>query len=149
MSRNLCQTDCPRCGSKRIRVWDVREGTKDDFVHRYYDEFQTMLVGDAECTDCGCKLLAWVRPPIVGIHNDDKFSFCDYNQSIDGTAHFFDLSYRSTFNDEPGPDDLPTPDVLVHFPNVIADIGSNGDTEFLWAVYNLLSRLLGCAETKQ
>jgi hypothetical protein len=57
------------------------------------------VVAAATCAKCGAKYLAWVddramRRPLGASHR------------FVGDL-FFDLSFRSTFNDEPGPDDLP------------------------------------------
>lgn len=54
------------------------------------DEYIGMLIAHAECSRCKAKYTAWVERG----HGSDRMIFTD-------------LSFRSTFNDEPGPDDLP------------------------------------------
>ena len=77
MSRNLLRTTCARCDGKVRIVGHIR-------VEQYRTE--GYYVADAECEDCCAQYAAWLGEP--------------------GQA-FHDLSYRSTFNDEPGPTDLP------------------------------------------
>jgi hypothetical protein len=75
----------------------------------YFEEYKDMLVADAECVDCEAKYLAWIqrhfwfkspyfRNPITRKPDDPPFT---------------DLSFRSTFNDEPGPEDEPKWDIRV------------------------------------
>jgi len=100
MSRNLAQQDCYFCRSMNIVLEEEpRPITKDD-CGAYLDEFQGMLVAKAHCYRCDAKYLAWIdgsaramypghpRPPSPGYPHGD-------------------LSFRSTFNDEPGPTDYP------------------------------------------
>jgi hypothetical protein len=57
-----------------------------------------MSVANAECPVCKAKYLAWVYPPTKGRHAGRSY----YHNGA-----FYDLSFRSTFNDEPGESDLP------------------------------------------
>lgn len=100
MSRNLCRTDCDVCGAEPVTLGAIRRITKED-AGRYFHEYQGMLVADAECPDCNARYLAWVKPA-PGHRETHGFYGPIY----------YDLSYRSTFNDEPGPEDLPVPDVV-------------------------------------
>jgi hypothetical protein len=58
-------------------------------------------VAAAECPQCGARYLGWIEgEPLnrcADLENGRRPLF----------GHFFDLSYRSTFNDEPGSGDLP------------------------------------------
>jgi len=64
----------------------------------YYTEYDGMMVADAECPACLAKYLAWVTGPAGSNWNSLP--------KEEGQTHV-DLSFRSTFNDEPGEDDLP------------------------------------------
>lgn len=85
MSRNLSMTDCRTCGSE-VQVTGLP----------YVKEWATtrVVVCDAECTVCHTKYTAWLNGTGGGHHHDRE-------------KPFYDLSYRSTFNDEPGEEDLP------------------------------------------
>jgi hypothetical protein len=57
-----------------------------------------MLVANAVCPSCQAQYLAWCRAPNTWSGSWGK----------DHEGQFFDLSYRSSFNDEPGSiSDLP------------------------------------------
>jgi hypothetical protein len=66
-----------------------------------------MLCADASCTVCGAKYTAWVGPTA------DGYGMGPAARQIAAECGFYDLSYRSTFNDEPGPKDLPKKKVKV------------------------------------
>lgn len=74
--------------------------TKQD-CHNYFDEYKGMTVAFAECPACLARYLAWVKPP-----PNKQFS-----REIDSDQKFYDLSFRTSFNDEPGERDLPVYDV--------------------------------------
>ena len=61
-----------------------------------------------ECFDKCAKYLAWIdkRTCVNPIHKN----YVGYAQVY---GEVYDLSYRSTFNDKPGPEDLPIYDVQV------------------------------------
>lgn len=59
----------------------------------YFREYSGMIVANAECEDCEAKYLAWI-------------DHIPHRRSGDGTT-IQDLSFRSTFNDTPGPGDVP------------------------------------------
>lgn len=92
MSRNLGRTDCRECGGNEVwMIEPVRPMTRED-CGRYFDEFEGRLCAFAKCRECEAEYLAWVAgngrwPRENGAHG------------------FGDLSYRSTFNDEPGDSD--------------------------------------------
>jgi hypothetical protein len=97
MSRNLCATDCYFCRSDVRLVEAPRHVELRDVGPRYATEYDGLIVADAECTACGGKYLAWVDWPNGHEHWHKRD--CD---------DFRDLSFRSTFNDEPGEADMPT-----------------------------------------
>jgi len=94
MSKNLGRADCEVCGSK-VEITGIPYARGDNLP-----EYEGMHVADADCTVCGAKYTAWIGPL-----SDDKhgFDFDDFQKH-----GFWDLSYRSTFNDEPGEGDAPT-----------------------------------------
>lgn len=91
MSRNLCRTDCYFCKGKVEAKDPARAPTVAD-CGRYFESFSGMRFAQAECVDCEAKYLAWYE--MVG------------RISVTGEG-IIDLSFRSSFNDEPGPDDYP------------------------------------------
>jgi hypothetical protein len=95
MSRNLLSTECANCDSKYIVAEEEpRQITKEE-TGVYYDEFQDLKVFNAICNDCGAKYIAW--------HGTRR----GMGRKTIGGVKFYDLSYRSTFNDEPGSSDIP------------------------------------------
>ncbi len=94
MSRNLASTDCYYCDGEVVLDEKPRPITKEDYGS--YDEYVGMLVANATCSICEAKYLAWVNRSYM------------YNQPVPDDQPFGDLSFRSTFNDEPGIVDLPT-----------------------------------------
>lgn len=96
MSRNLCKTYCHFCLGEVTLVGPTAPISREQ-AGAYFDEYEGMLVADAECVDCEAKYLAWVdrqtRPPWGFARRENR--------------RFVDLSFRSTFNDEPGEEDLP------------------------------------------
>lgn len=100
MSRNLLRTDCHRCQGAVTLTGPAHPITREE-GGVYIDEYKGMIVADATCSVCGALYLAWVngRPDWMLGHLAPR------NRPSD--APFVDLSYRSTFNDEPGAGDLP------------------------------------------
>lgn len=98
MSRNIGDMYCERCGSLPVLVEPPRAITPYD-AGGYFADYDGMLVANARCHDCGALYLAWCDESSRRRYPRDTVS-------MHGMS-FFDLSYRSTFNDEPGPDDLP------------------------------------------
>jgi len=84
----------------------------------YFDEFEGMLVAPAMCRVCAAKYLAWVdqRPCVNPIHRD-RAIYCSED------AAFFDLSYRSSFDDEPRDDDIPYVVVAHNTGQIVETIG--------------------------
>jgi len=97
MSRNIGQRNCYFCPSPVVLKEAERPVNERD-VGGYYTEYEGMLVADAECPACLAKYLAWVTGP--------KGSSWNSLPREEGQTHV-DLSFRSTFNDEPGEEDLP------------------------------------------
>ena len=92
MSRNLARTDCRECGGDVIHEEEARPIAFNE-AGAYFDEYEGMLVARARCVRCEAQYLAW-----CGGRHQWRHSCAQ--------GHF-DLSYRSTFNDEPDPEDLP------------------------------------------
>lgn len=85
MSRNLSRSTCYFCGSKVVLDEDHRPIEERDCGAHYYDKYRGMLVAKATCPLCETSYLAW----------------------LDGrTGITPDLSFRSTFDDEPGAKDI-------------------------------------------
>ncbi len=98
MSRNIAKTTCDHCGSRVVVTGRLHPITKEE-AHVYFKEFEGLIVADAECSVCRAKYIAWCDYSTCrGIHNDPR--------RCQGVQPFWDLSYRSTFNDEPGDKDL-------------------------------------------
>ncbi len=96
MSRNLSRTNCRFCDGDVALVEPARPVTEADVGPHFMAEYRGMSAADAECVDCGGKYLAWIRyvRPAWPAHDE--------------TAPFVDLSFRSTFDDEPGEADFPS-----------------------------------------
>lgn len=106
MSRNLGRTNCYFCYGDVVLVEKPREATRKD-AGVYFDTspegygYRGMICAHAECEDCAAKYLAYVdmsKCPGFGHH---------YRPRLHDDPAFFDLSFRSSFNDEPGEEDLP------------------------------------------
>jgi hypothetical protein len=106
MSRNLGRTDCYFCHGEVVLVEPERLITRDD-CGGYYDDrgggyaYAGAIVASAECKTCLAKYLAWINMTACKGYGSHPY----FERSKD--APFFDLSFRSTFNDEPGEEDLP------------------------------------------
>jgi len=116
VSRNLCSTECHRCDSE-VDLDEAPRFILPTEAGVYFDEFDGMLVANATCPRCGARYLAWCAD-VPGRA---------YPRRPDFDMKYFDLSYRSTFNDEPGPDDLPKPTVLAELDNWLASNGQMGN----------------------
>ena len=98
MSRNICDGDnCYYCYASVRADEKPRLATKDD-VGRYTETYEGRLwVAHATCPRCEAKYLAWYS----------RVPFPRGSPSLLCEDHIVDLSFRSTFNDEPGPADKP------------------------------------------
>lgn len=92
MSRNIGDCACGYCRCE-IELEEAPRPLTESEAHAYYPEFAGMMVANARCPDCEAKYLAWI----------DSIP----NRRTDPSRLVQDLSYRSTFNDEPGEEDLP------------------------------------------
>jgi hypothetical protein len=135
MSRNLCQTYCERCKTEPVRLVERSRPITKKEAEVYFEEFKGLLVADAYCPNCNARYLAWCKDPL-------SLRAPDYDMD------YFDLSYRSTFNDEPGPDDLPKPDVLERLDRIIKKQTSATDRHNLVVCRNQFARMLGYLEDK-
>lgn len=99
MSRNLGRSDCDWCSGKVTMTEPVRSITESDCGAYYFTEYHGMLVAKACCEDCEAPYLAWV----LGANGHHP-----HRHNLDENEHVVrDLSFWSTFNDEPGPEDFP------------------------------------------
>jgi hypothetical protein len=113
MSRNLCRTDCYRCGEDVLLDEKPRPITRSE-AFCYFDEYERMLVANATCPVCGARYLAWCDDTsrLRGPRVPDRWAGTSLGAHLaapryDPALTHFDLSFRSSFNDEPGDGDLP------------------------------------------
>lgn len=105
MSRNLCRTDCVRCRSVPVLMETPRPITPAE-AGDYFKEYEGMMVARAECPVCDARYLAWCdMSTITGESKRYWLNMVALDRAI---SPFFDLSFLSTFNDEPENCDLPT-----------------------------------------
>lgn len=103
MSRNLCMTSCHVCSGEVRCTEEPRPATEADCgVYWREKSRQDFWVAFAECVDCETKYLAWCAWTFVM-----PYGIEEHRDSRNLHPPFFDLSYRSSFNDEPGGDDIP------------------------------------------
>ena len=95
MSRNLCTTICPHCGDTP-RLVETPHFITNKESGAYYEEFEGMIVAKAICPSCEAQYLSWTDESHRTRYARDK-----------SCPTVEDLSYYSTFNDEPDEDDLP------------------------------------------
>ena len=100
MSRNLGRSDCYFCHGTVVHDERPRPITQDE-AGVYFPEYEGMLVARSHCRDCEAKYLAWVRGRTDWIYG--HFAHKNYY----GEGCHVDLSFLSTFNDEPGDEDKP------------------------------------------
>jgi len=99
MSRNLASTKCKRCGFIPTLIEAPRPVTIQDTGSAYFDLYKGLIVANAECPECKAKYLAWIDGTGQKRCTSYPCKAEDYP--------FFDLSFRGSFNDEPGPNDAP------------------------------------------
>jgi len=114
MSRNLGDTFCKFCGEPVVMVEEPRAITRKE-AGVYFDvrdgySYCNMQCANAECPVCKAKYLAW-----VSLKNCLGYTRHHYGDQVNERG-FFDLSFRSTFNDEEGAEDRP--DVIVQWERV-------------------------------
>jgi len=103
MSRNLGCTFCKFC-REMVQLEEQPRPIKPEEAGCYYAMhngygYAGGIFANASCPACGAKYLAWV-----------DLSACAGYRAGWGSRQdqaFFDLSFRSSFDDEPGEDDLP------------------------------------------
>jgi hypothetical protein len=106
MSRNLCTTVCEHCGDTPQLV-EIPHLITEKEAGVYFPEYEGTIVAKAICPSCEAQYLAWV----------------DESHRVHYPANkcypvIEDLSYYSTFNDEPGETDLPKYEVQRVFTRV-------------------------------
>lgn len=105
MSRNLARTNCYFCHGEVRCTEPERDITRDD-AGTYYDEHDGYgAIGErvafAECVDCEAKYLASLDASACPGYGRHAY----FKRPKDGGIR--DLYFRSTYNDEPGPEDMP------------------------------------------
>jgi hypothetical protein len=85
-------------------VESPRPGTEADFG-RYVTDYAGMIVAHAECSVCRSKYLAWLDGTTAA--NTHGHPWPKPVRDDAGVLTIQDLSFRQSFNDEPGPDDYP------------------------------------------
>jgi len=93
MSRNIGDRSCYFCQCSEIELEEEPRPITEEEAGPYYAEFAGMVVASCHCPDCEAKYLGWI----------DSIP----HRRTDPSGLIQDLSFRSTFNDEPGEDDLP------------------------------------------
>jgi hypothetical protein len=97
MARNLGQTACGQCGCDDIVLEEERRDiTANDCGPSLYRHYKGMQVAHARCARCGARYIAWMG----------EIKGRDLPMHPDAVTVIYDLSYRSTFNDEPGDADI-------------------------------------------
>lgn len=106
MSRNLLSTSCWFCSEPVVLVGPPHAGTADDFGEHYAKaQYGGMIVADAECSVCKAKYLAWLDG--TSAVNTYGHPWPKPVRDESGALTIQDLSFRSSFNDEPGSADYP------------------------------------------
>ncbi len=108
MSRNLCHRECAIChgGSEDIILEESPRPITESEAGPYFPTYRDRLtVMNAHCQVCDAKYLAW-----FGISGSQRIGHT--TRWPDDDRHFVDLSFRASFNDEPAPEDLPSPEFL-------------------------------------
>lgn len=107
MSRNLGDILCYFCQNDTVKLTgSERSITKQD-CHAYFNEYEGMIVADAECKRCKARYLAWVDGSKRTLGSNHPMSDYPNRSQIPSNYKFTDLSFSSSFNDEPGVCDLP------------------------------------------
>ena len=97
MSRNLCRTTCYYCDSPVLPKEEPRLATKFD-VGRYTEQYEGRLwCAAAVCPACRATYLAWYSD--TPWPRESTVPECQ--------EEIMDLSFRSSFDDEPDDADLP------------------------------------------
>lgn len=126
MSRNIGSTECQFCQGEVRMVEPPRPITREE-AGPYFDvnpcpcpsrpylpqaySYEGMIVANAECVDCCAKYLAWIdQRACVGY---GELTEHDRRVSAE-SGTFFDMSFRSSFDDEPGKADMPVYRIEVH-----------------------------------
>ena len=96
--RRLETTKCVYCKGDVAKVEKPRQITKKE-AGPTYEHVKCLVVANAMCLACRAKYLAWIDARAVVDGAPRPYSRC--SDSI------MDLSFRSTFSDKLGPDDMP------------------------------------------
>jgi hypothetical protein len=99
-STKIDRIDCVFCEGEVVRTEKGRPITLEECGSaQLFNKIRTLIVADAMCLACRAKYIAWIdaRAVVDG-------QAIPYSRTGDS---FMALSFRSTFSDEPGPDDMP------------------------------------------
>lgn len=102
MANVLCDTRCGQCGFDTVELVEqphllTETETETDIGNSRFEVGRVVVAG-AECRLCEARYLAWVDQSRLPV----EFRF----PMPDTSKGFFALSYRSTFDRKPGPDDV-------------------------------------------
>ncbi len=112
MSRNLATSDCPQCKCAVVLEEAPRPITTGECGGYTAQFYGCLTVANAHCPSCLSQFLAWLRqvppgPSTLGTRAP-QLSARQREALVQGNGREpFDLSYRSTFTDEPGALDEP------------------------------------------
>lgn len=107
MSRNLGDTSCRICNDAVRLDEQARPISERDTGAAMFPNYEGLLVANARCRNCDAKYLAW-----VDAGSNRRLNQGHWQRRQNDDREFVDLSFRSSFNDEPGPDDLPSRETL-------------------------------------
>lgn len=113
MSRGLSRDTCVRCGEAPVledpnghQITELEAKTE-----RNYEEFKGLIVSAAICPKCGARYLAWLSDQqCYGLRvtkYGGPFYAPDIHHQEPWPYSIKNLSFLSTFDDQPGPGDLP------------------------------------------
>lgn len=91
MNRNIGRSSCD-CGSPALVFDGPPHPITEAEANGYYSDYVGLTVRDAHCPLCLAQYLAWLRP---------------WTSTYASEQGVYDLSYRSSFDDDPGPSDAP------------------------------------------
>lgn len=113
MSRNLARTDCYFCHSTDFRIESPTMSWKDYAKGKYFEkpygsDYGSMTVAIVTCSLCEAKYVGWCNDLRIDNWRRTPGGGATLIDTTPSSAEDFnDLSFRSTFNDEPGDLDLP------------------------------------------
>lgn len=107
----MCRTDCRFCDGTVVCIESPRPVVVADTGASNFDGCAGLIVARAECVDCEGKYLAWLNHPRSWGHARTEDIHVQLDDNLAPVIR--DLSFRSSFNDEPGENDLPRHEIVV------------------------------------